>query len=122
MAQDGDGKARKKRDKAKEAIALALASRWQDAAVLNRELIDEFPRDVEAHNRLGKALSELGQYRGRQVRLQPHTGDLARQLHRSQEPAQAGPAERGRARASARVPRPRSSYSSRSAASPAPCR
>ncbi len=63
MAQDGDGKSKKKRDKAKEAISLALASRWQEAETLNREIIDEFPRDVEAHNRLGKALSELGQYR-----------------------------------------------------------
>ena len=63
MVSSDEDKARIKRDKAKEAIALALGSRWEEAMVLNREIIQDFPRDVEAHNRLGKALSELGQYR-----------------------------------------------------------
>ncbi len=58
-----EDKARLRRDKAKEAIALALESRWEEALALNREIIAEFPRDVEALNRLGKALSELGQYK-----------------------------------------------------------
>ena len=58
-----EDKTRVKRDKAKEAIALALASRWEEAAALNKEIVRDFPRDVEAFNRLGKALSELGQYR-----------------------------------------------------------
>lgn len=44
------------------AIELALASRWDDAAVANRELLSSFPRDLSALNRFGKALSELGQY------------------------------------------------------------
>ena len=67
MALEIESKARKKRDKAKEAISLALAGRWEEAAALNREIIDDYPRDVEAHNRLGKALSELGQYKGAKV-------------------------------------------------------
>lgn len=57
-----EDKARIKRDKAKGAITLALSSLWEEAIALNREIIDEFPRDVEAYNRLGKALSELGSY------------------------------------------------------------
>ena len=44
------------------AIELTLASRWDDAAAANRELLSSFPRDLSALNRLGKALSELGQY------------------------------------------------------------
>jgi hypothetical protein len=45
-----------------EAISLARESRWEEAAAKNRELLTYFPRDVSAMNRLGKALSELGQY------------------------------------------------------------
>jgi len=56
-------KAQVKKDKTKDAIALALVSQWGKAATLNREIISDFPRDVEAYNRLGKALSELGQYK-----------------------------------------------------------
>ena len=62
MNPDSEDKARIKRDKAKNAIALALASRWAEAVTLNREIVSDFPRDVEAYNRLGKALSELGRY------------------------------------------------------------
>lgn len=63
MSPQDDDKARMRRDKAKEAISLALANRWEEATALNREIVEVFPRDMEAHNRLGKALSELGQYR-----------------------------------------------------------
>ena len=63
MAMGSENRAHVKRDKSKEAIALALASRWQEAVALNYEIIAAFPRDIEAHNRLGKALSELGHYK-----------------------------------------------------------
>jgi tetratricopeptide (TPR) repeat protein len=63
MDLNSEDKARIRRDKAKDAITLALASRWEEAVALNREIVGDFPRDVEAYNRLGKALSELGQYR-----------------------------------------------------------
>lgn len=53
------GKSRKQRTDA--AIAAALAGDWKRAAAENRALLDENPRDVEAANRLGKALTELGQ-------------------------------------------------------------
>ena len=43
------------------AIAAAIAGDWKRAASENRALLDESPRDVEAANRLGKALTELGQ-------------------------------------------------------------
>jgi tetratricopeptide (TPR) repeat protein len=53
------GRSRKHRTEA--AIAAALAGDWKAAATENRSLLDESPRDVEAANRLGKALTELGQ-------------------------------------------------------------
>jgi tetratricopeptide (TPR) repeat protein len=55
-------KARLKQHWSAEAIALALNSRWEEAAVVNRGIIELFPDDIEAHNRLGKALTELGRY------------------------------------------------------------
>lgn len=44
-----------------EAIQLALSFRWEEAAAANRELLERFGPDEDAHNRLGKALMELGQ-------------------------------------------------------------
>lgn len=45
-----------------EAIQLALKSQWDEAAEVNRQLLASFPHDLSSLNRLGKALSELGQY------------------------------------------------------------
>lgn len=45
-----------------EATALALNSRWEEAAAVNRSIIELFSDDIEAHNRLGKAFTELGRY------------------------------------------------------------
>ena len=88
MNLDNEDKARIKRDKAREAIALALASRWEEAMALNREIISDFPRDVEAYNRLGKALSELGQYKeakdafGQTLEISPANGIAKKNLQR----------------------------------------
>ena len=49
-----------KRQLAQQAIALAVQSRWQEAADLNRQLVEISPDDAEAYNRLGKAYTELG--------------------------------------------------------------
>jgi tetratricopeptide (TPR) repeat protein len=45
-----------------EAIQAALESRWQDAVAINRALIDRHGGDDEANNRIGKALTELGEH------------------------------------------------------------
>lgn len=55
-------RSRVKRVKAEQAVKHALANQWEDAAAVNQELVGLFPDDVESWNRLGKALSELGQY------------------------------------------------------------
>ncbi|MEK7682410.1 MAG: tetratricopeptide repeat protein, partial [Chloroflexota bacterium] len=55
-------KARLRRELSKEAITLAMQNRWDQAVLVNRNILEVFPTDVEAMNRLGKALTELGQY------------------------------------------------------------
>ncbi len=44
-----------------EAIQLALESRWSEAVAVNRRLLEQHGPDEDAYNRLGKALSELGE-------------------------------------------------------------
>ncbi len=46
-----------------KAIALAMQNRWSEAADINRKLIELYPNDADAYNRLGKALLEMGRYR-----------------------------------------------------------
>jgi len=53
---------RLRRQKADQAIQLALQSRWEEAATVNRSILSLYPSDVDAWNRLGKALAELGRY------------------------------------------------------------
>lgn len=55
-------RARLQRQLTDQAIKLALDSQWEDAVSVNRQLLSAFPRDLSTLNRLGKALSELGQY------------------------------------------------------------
>jgi tetratricopeptide (TPR) repeat protein len=55
-------KIRLRKQLVEQAIKLALQSQWEEAVATNRTLLSQFPRDPEALNRLGKALSELGQY------------------------------------------------------------
>lgn len=55
-------RAHRYRELSEQAISQALNSQWDDAVQSNKELLGEFPRDLSALNRLGKALSELGRY------------------------------------------------------------
>ncbi|MGH7904567.1 MAG: hypothetical protein ACREPA_10675 [Candidatus Dormibacteraceae bacterium] len=43
-----------------EAVQMAIAGRWEEAAKLNSFVIEQFGSDEESNNRLGKALTELG--------------------------------------------------------------
>lgn len=61
--QQSKERAKQRRLLAESAIRLATQGKWEDAIQVNQELIELFPNDVEAHNRLGKALMELGRYR-----------------------------------------------------------
>lgn len=54
-------RARLKKQMSDQAVKLAVSSRWLEAANLNREYLRTFGDEADAFNRLGKALSELGQ-------------------------------------------------------------
>ncbi len=75
-----EAKEKTKKDQSKRAVALAMERRWEEAVGVNRAIIDDFPDELEAFNRLGKALSELGQngealdaFR-RALEISPHNG------------------------------------------------
>jgi tetratricopeptide (TPR) repeat protein len=62
MVFQAEDRAKAKKQYADQAIQLALQGRWTEAAQLNREIVETFPNDVDAFNRLGKAMTELGRY------------------------------------------------------------
>lgn len=53
---------RLKRHLVEEAINLAIHSHWADAVAVNQRILEMFPNDVDALNRMGRALTELGRY------------------------------------------------------------
>ena len=77
-----------RKDRAKKAVALAMHSRWAKAAAMNEAILEDFPRDLEAYNRLGKALSELGRNREakeafqRALEISPNNGIAKKNLDR----------------------------------------
>lgn len=62
MAYQEDQKGKLKRQTSKQAITLAMQGRWQESISVNKGILAHFPNDVDAHNRLGKAYIELGDY------------------------------------------------------------
>jgi len=62
MPDREEDKARVRRKASQEAIALAMQSRWQEAVVVNQNIIDNFPTDIDAYNRLGRAFTELREF------------------------------------------------------------
>lgn len=62
MVHQAEDRAKVRRQRGQAAIQLALQGRWEDAANLNKSLIDAFPTDVDSYNRLGRAMTELGRY------------------------------------------------------------
>ena len=64
MAQNHpDEAARLRRILPDRAIGLAMQSRWAEAVDVNKAILAMDPNDADAHNRLGKAHLELGNYR-----------------------------------------------------------
>jgi len=61
--QTADDRIRLRRVLPERAIALAMQNRWSEAADVNRKIIELYPNDADAYNRLGKALLEMGSYR-----------------------------------------------------------
>ena len=77
-----------RRQGGKEAIALAMQGRWREAVAANISIIDSFPNDVDAHNRLGRAYTELGEYSrsreaySRTIEIDPYNVIAKKNLHR----------------------------------------
>jgi tetratricopeptide (TPR) repeat protein len=76
-----------RKDRAKKAVELAMGNRWEDAIAMNQSILKDFPEDLEAFNRLGKAFSELG----RNNDAIESFSAVSPQQHRTQEPGQAFP-------------------------------
>jgi len=62
MSYQEEKQVRLRRQGSKQAIALAMQGRWREAVAVNESLLENFPHDVDAYNRLGKAYVELGEY------------------------------------------------------------
>lgn len=62
MAYHEEETTKLRRQSSKQAIALAMEGRWREAVTANQVLIESFPDDVDALNRLGRAHMELGEY------------------------------------------------------------
>ena len=88
MSYQEERQVRLKRQYSKQAIALAMQGRWQEAIAANKNIIDSFPNDVEAYNRLGRAYMELGKYPqareayGQTRALDPHNAIARKNLRR----------------------------------------
>jgi tetratricopeptide (TPR) repeat protein len=65
-----------------------MQGRWEEAIAANQSIIEVCPKDIDAYNRLGKALTELGQYaqaRGaysRAIEIDPKNSIARRNLRR----------------------------------------
>jgi tetratricopeptide (TPR) repeat protein len=88
MTRDDERLLRLKQQRSKEAIDLAMQARWQEAVSINREIVQDFPEDVDAYNRLGRAYMELGKYKQAReayksaVKLDPYNAIASRNIRR----------------------------------------
>jgi hypothetical protein len=77
-----------RKDRAKKAVELAMGNRWEDAIAMNQSILKDFPEDLEAFNRLGKAFSELGRNNDaiesfeKALALSPHNSIARKNLDR----------------------------------------
>jgi hypothetical protein len=62
MSYQEDKQGKFRRQTSRQAIGLAMEGRWEESVEINKGILKNFPNDVDAHNRLGKAYLELGQY------------------------------------------------------------
>lgn len=62
MTYQEEEQSRLRRQNTREAINMALQGQWREAIGVNKSIIEMFPNDIEALNRLGRAHMELAQY------------------------------------------------------------
>ena len=88
MSYQEEGQVRLRRLRTKQAIALAMQGQWREAVAINKGIVDSFPTDVDAYNRLGRAYMELGEYPlarevyGRALELDPYNAIAQKNLRR----------------------------------------
>lgn len=94
---------RQKRQLSDQAVKLAMQNNWQEAVEINRQLIELAPDEPDAWNRLGKALSELEQYReaheaySQALSRDPNNAIAQKQMKRLALLAESEPATQARA-------------------------
>jgi len=77
-----------RQQRSKQAIDLAMQGRWQEAVAANQSLIESFPNDVSAYNRLGRAYMEIGEFSraweaySRAIELDPYNTIAQKNLNR----------------------------------------
>jgi len=102
-------KAKLRRHRTNEAIALAMQSRWEEAAAVNRGIIEMFPEDADAYNRLGKALTQMGKYAEaresyrRALEIEPNNSIAKKNLDRLSLLSEVGPGPKGGKQVSAHL-------------------
>ena len=88
MSYQEEEQVRFRRQRSKQAIALAMQGRWREAVSINRDIIERFPNDIDAYNRLGRACMELGEYSqakeaySQAIELDPHNAIARKNLRR----------------------------------------
>jgi len=88
MTYQEEEQSRLRRQSSKQAIALAMQGQWREAVAINQGLIEMFPNDVDAHNRLGRAYMELGEYAqaeasyGRTIQIDQYNSIARKNLQR----------------------------------------
>jgi tetratricopeptide (TPR) repeat protein len=98
---EGEEEVRLTRQGAEQAIQLAIESKWEEAATLNRSILEAQPDDVDTWNRLGKSLLELGRYReahdayAKSIELDPVNQIAKRNLERLEGLQDAAPRREG---------------------------
>lgn len=77
-----------RRQSTKQAIDLAMQGGWREAIAVNQNILEMFPEDVEALNRLGRAYLELGEYKEaeaayrRSTEIDPYNAIAVKNLQR----------------------------------------
>jgi tetratricopeptide (TPR) repeat protein len=88
MIYQEEERLRLRRRLSQEAIHLAMQGRWRDAISGNKSILQQFPSDVDAFNRLGRAHMELGEYSeakesySKAVQLDPYNTIAKKNLQR----------------------------------------
>lgn len=102
-------KVRLRRHRTNEAIALAMQSRWEEAVAVNGSIIEIFPDDADAYNRLGKALTQLGRYTeakeayGRALGIEPNNTIAKKNFDRLSHLKEADPQPKGKSEANSNL-------------------